>query len=36
MVGKAYQHMLEIRMEHGPLSKTDAAAELKRWWQQQN
>jgi poly(A) polymerase len=36
MVGKAYQHMLEIRMEQGPLSKTDAAAELKRWWQQQN
>ena len=35
-VGKAYNHMLEVRLEQGPLSKEDAIAELNRWWQAQN
>ncbi|CAB4567570.1 unannotated protein [freshwater metagenome] len=36
MVGKAYNHMLEVRLEQGPLSREDAIAELNRWWQGQN
>lgn len=36
MVGKAYQHMLEVRLEQGPLDRDAAIAELKRWWQSQN
>lgn len=31
-VGAAYQHMLAVRMEHGPMSRHDAEAELRRWW----
>lgn len=34
-VGKAYQHMLQIRLDQGPLSKEQAIAELKAWWQGQ-
>lgn len=34
-VGAAYQHMLAVRMEQGPLPREDAVAELKRWWQEQ-
>jgi len=34
-VGQAYQHMLKVRMEQGPLSQEDAQAELLRWWEQQ-
>lgn len=35
MVGKAYQHLLGLRMELGPMSKADAEVELVRWWAQQ-
>jgi poly(A) polymerase len=35
-IGKAYNHMLEVRMERGPLSKAEAELELKQWWQQQS
>ena len=31
-VGEAYRHMLELRMEHGPLDPERAEAELKAWW----
>ncbi|MGI8814317.1 MAG: CCA tRNA nucleotidyltransferase [Pseudonocardia sp.] len=31
LVGKAYQHLLAVRMERGPLSAEDAEAELRRW-----
>ena len=31
-VGQAYRHMLEVRLEHGPLERAAAEAELKRWW----
>lgn len=32
-VGAAYKHMLAVRMEHGPMSREEAIAELQRWWQ---
>ena len=31
-VGAAYQHLLELRMEHGPMSEEDARAALLAWW----
>jgi len=31
LVGRAYRHLLELRMERGPLSYDDAAGELRRW-----
>jgi poly(A) polymerase len=30
-VGRAYQHMLSVRMERGPLSRQEAEAELRAW-----
>jgi len=30
-VGRAYKHLLALRMEHGPLSRDEAEAELRRW-----
>jgi poly(A) polymerase len=35
-VGAAYKHMLEVRLEQGPLDKDAAIAELNRWWQSQH
>ena len=32
LVGKAYKHLLELRMEHGPLGPERAEAELRAWW----
>ncbi len=31
LVGKAYRHLLAVRMETGPLSEAEAEAELRRW-----
>jgi poly(A) polymerase len=31
-VGAAYQHLLSLRMEHGPLGPQRAEAELRAWW----
>ncbi|MER5781061.1 CCA tRNA nucleotidyltransferase [Streptomyces mobaraensis] len=31
-VGKAYQHMLELRLENGPMEHDEAVAALKEWW----
>jgi poly(A) polymerase len=31
LVGRAYQHLLELRMEHGPLGRDRAAQELRDW-----
>jgi poly(A) polymerase len=31
LVGKAYRHLLELRMEHGPLGPDRAAQELRGW-----
>ncbi len=31
-VGKAYKHMLELRLEHGPMEHDAAVAALRDWW----
>ncbi len=31
IVGQAYRHLLELRIERGPLPRDEAVAELKRW-----
>jgi poly(A) polymerase len=31
-VGRAYRHLLALRMEHGPLGHDRAVNELKKWW----
>ena len=31
LVGRAYKHMLALRMERGPLTREAAEAELRRW-----
>ncbi|WP_433857284.1 CCA tRNA nucleotidyltransferase [Streptomyces kronopolitis] len=35
-VGKAYQQMLELRLEHGPMDREAAIAALKEWWATQS
>ena len=35
-VGLAYKHLLELRMEHGPLDRERAEAELRAWWSAQS
>ena len=35
-VGKAYDFLLELRLEHGPLGEEKAKAELLKWWKLQN
>jgi poly(A) polymerase len=35
LVGKAYKHLLELRMERGPLPREQAEAELRAWAQAQ-
>jgi poly(A) polymerase len=30
-VGRAYQHLLDLRMEHGPLGPERATQALRRW-----
>ena len=32
-VGEAYKHLLELRMEHGPLGQERAEQELRAWWE---
>ncbi|WP_432523456.1 CCA tRNA nucleotidyltransferase [Kineococcus sp. SYSU DK006] len=34
-VGRAYQHLLGLRMERGPLGPQEAERELRAWWAQQ-
>lgn len=34
-VGKAYQHMLELRLENGPMTHESAVSALKEWWAHQ-
>ena len=36
VVGRAYQHLLELRLEHGPLGEEAAVAALKEWWAAQS
>jgi poly(A) polymerase len=35
-VGKAYRHLLELRLEHGPLGPERARDELLAWWAEQD
>jgi len=32
LVGRAYKHLLALRMEHGPLGRERAIEELRRWY----
>ena len=34
LVGKAYDYLLELRLEHGPLGEEKAKAELLNWWKE--
>jgi poly(A) polymerase len=36
LVGKAYQHLLGLRMEHGPLGHDEAVVALKDWHARQS
>jgi len=36
LVGKAWRHLKEVRLDRGPLSRDEAVAELRAWWAQQN
>jgi poly(A) polymerase len=31
-VGEAYKHLLELRMDHGPMTPESAEAALRAWW----
>ena len=33
-IGKAYDYLLELRLEHGPLGEERAEAELRKWWEE--
>ncbi|TWF98819.1 poly(A) polymerase [Kitasatospora viridis] len=35
LVGRAYKHLLELRLERGPMTEDEAQAELKAWWAEQ-
>jgi poly(A) polymerase len=35
LVGKAWNHLLEFRLEHGDLSDEEALEALDAWWEQQ-
>jgi poly(A) polymerase len=34
-VGKAYKHMLDYRLDNGPVEEDQARTELLRWWSEQ-
>jgi poly(A) polymerase len=34
-VGSAYNYLLELRLENGPLGREKATQELLRWWEAQ-
>jgi poly(A) polymerase len=36
VVGRAYKHMLELRLENGPMGHDAAVAALKEWWAEQS
>lgn len=35
VVGRAYRHLLELRMDNGPMERETAERELFTWWSQQ-
>ncbi len=36
VVGRAWAHLKEVRLEKGPLDRADAEAELRAWWAAQS
>jgi poly(A) polymerase len=36
LIGKAYQYLLELRLENGPLEEDEAVSALKEWWAPQS
>jgi poly(A) polymerase len=36
MVGRAYRHLMRLRMDRGPLGEDEAARELLDWWRDGN
>lgn len=36
LVGDAYKHLLELRLENGPMEHDEAVAALKEWWAAQS
>jgi poly(A) polymerase len=36
MVGKAYNYLLEVRLDEGPLTREQAIERLTTWWNSQN
>ncbi|NBM19353.1 CCA tRNA nucleotidyltransferase [Streptomyces sp. GC420] len=36
LVGKAYRHLLELRLEHGPMERDAVVSALKEWWAAQD
>ena len=35
IVGRAYRHMLDYRLDHGPVEHDEAVAELRRWYERE-
>ena len=36
LVGQAWRHLKEVRLDRGPLDRDEAEAELRRWWAAQS
>lgn len=36
VIGRAYQHLLELRLEHGPMTEDEAVTALRQWWAEQS
>ena len=35
LVGRAYKHLMELRLDNGPMPRAEAEAALLEWWRQQ-
>ena len=35
VLGRAYKHLLAVRLDRGPIGPEAAAEELRRWWAEQ-
>jgi poly(A) polymerase len=35
-IGEALAHLLELRMEHGPLGEDEARRALDEWWRRRS
>ncbi|SEW41886.1 poly(A) polymerase [Austwickia chelonae] len=35
LLGRAYKHLLAVRLDQGPIGKEAAEAELRRWWDEE-